>query len=200
MAKTKLEILAKTISPLVEISTQDLKDSLHYWRFAKFSPKEAFNHRGSIYTHFGIVINGSFRIYAENLDKNIDHTLFFIREGDFFVSFRDLNAPTAYTFDIKALGASEILYISHDNLEVLYQRSAAWAKFGRIIESKSKDMFIAKLLFYKILSAKERYLQLEKSCPDILQWIKQKDIASFIGVTQSTLSKILKKLGGGRRG
>ncbi len=83
-----------------------------------------------------------------------------------------------------------MILLNHKGLNSLYNDSFYWNKFGRII---SEQIFInskrrtEQLLF---LSPKERYLLLLKEYPDFFQKYSLKHIASYLGITPQSLSRI----------
>lgn len=100
--------------------------------------------------------------------------------------------PTALT--IQAIEKVEAVFLDHTGLNSLYDTSFYWNKFGRII---SEQIFLnskrrtEQMLF---LSPKERYLLLLKDHPDYFQKYSLKHIASYLGITPQSLSRIRNQL------
>jgi len=61
---------------------------------------------------------------------------------------------------------------------------------GEVIMAKQQELF----LNYKIASPEDRYLHLTKNRPDLLQRVPQYQIASYLGLTPQSLSRIRKRL------
>ena len=86
----------------------------------------------------------------------------------------------------------EFLYISKSDLEKLYSTDCKWQTFGRkLMESfliEKEERIIDQLS----LTAQEKYQNLIKNQPNIIQNVPVKDIASFIGIQPQSLSRIRK--------
>ena len=95
---------------------------------------------------------------------------------------------------IETLEKCEVFVLSHDSLELLYQVFPKMNEFIRkAIEQRFvilHDLFIS----YLLNSPEERYLMLQKERPELLQRIPQNQIASFLGITRVSLSRIRNRL------
>ena len=61
---------------------------------------------------------------------------------------------------------------------------------GEVIMSKQQELFFS----YKLASPEDRYLHLTETRPDLLQRVPQYQIASYLGLTPQSLSRIKKRL------
>jgi hypothetical protein len=86
------------------------------------------------------------------------------------------------------------LRITKNNFDILCQKSQKWADFSRIIYEKSVIYNEQRTRDIINLSAEERYLNLLKYNPDIIQNVPLQYIASFIGIKPESLSRIRRKL------
>ena len=95
---------------------------------------------------------------------------------------------------IETLEDTEFLALSYESQEKLYKIFPKMNEFIRkAIEQRFvllHDLFIS----YLLNSPEERYLMLIKERPDLLQRIPQHQIASFLGVTRVSLSRIRNRL------
>lgn len=97
---------------------------------------------------------------------------------------------------VEGLEDCELYFIYHEDLIRLYQEIQKFQQFGRLLMEHS---FIRlKVYFHSLLheTAQERYLKLIETQPNIFQRIPLKYIASYIGITDSSLSRIRKKIAG----
>jgi len=115
-------------------------------------------------------------------------------ENDFFgdyMSFLTQQPTSLYTLAIEPV---ELLSISFSDLNALYKSSEIGLKIGRIA---SESLFIdkqAQQIDLLTLTAEERYLKLLKRQPHIVQRTPQKHIASYLGITPESFSRIRKKI------
>lgn len=132
---------------------------------------------------------GSFRMF--HIRANGDQTNIMLNSEHEFVSdLHSLIAQLPSNINIQAIEKSEITLIAKDDLNSLYETSLYWNKLGRKL---TEHVFVeAKLrledLLYK--TPEERYRDLLNNYPHFLNRYSLTDIASFIGVTPQSLSRI----------
>jgi CRP-like cAMP-binding protein len=86
----------------------------------------------------------------------------------------------------------EFLELPFDQLQQLYQQSIYIERIGRrMAEEEFIEEFSMRRMFLK-LDALQRYEYLENKHPEILQRFQLKDVATFLGVTPETLSRLRK--------
>lgn len=93
----------------------------------------------------------------------------------------------------KAVEESEIIEIDYPKLEELCTRHHIFDTIGR---KMAERIFVQEYFNKKLLlncTAKERYEYFEKEQPEIFQHFALKDISSFIGITDVSLSRIRKE-------
>ena len=70
-------------------------------------------------------------------------------------------------------------------------------EFQMLFSKLFKDAFInseKRIKSLKDKSASERYIELQNSCPELEERVQQKYIASYIGITPSSLNRLKRKL------
>jgi CRP-like cAMP-binding protein len=91
---------------------------------------------------------------------------------------------------IEAIEPSELLAISFDHLQKIFDKHHDVERAGRLI---AIDAFIAmeqRIYSLQFHSAKKRYVDFCESNPNLLQRVPLGHLASYLGVTQVTLSRI----------
>ena len=89
---------------------------------------------------------------------------------------------------------SEIIYISYRDLTGLYETHPNWARFGRLLAEQFfsySQTRTEELLFF---SPEQRYTRLLDAHPNIIDRIPAYHIASFLGITNPSLSRIRKRI------
>jgi CRP-like cAMP-binding protein len=94
---------------------------------------------------------------------------------------------------VDALENSELLYISHTNFDNLTKQFPEWEKFylkllefGYLYQNKKIEELVT-------LSAGERFAILMKEQPSYIQRLSNKVLASYLDITQETLSRLKSK-------
>jgi CRP-like cAMP-binding protein len=134
------------------------------------------------------LINGCIRLFCEKDGEEL--STYFFTENMFAGSYDSFLARKPSKVAIETLEECEVLILTHESLESLYQVFPKMNEFIRkAIEQRFvllHDLFIS----YLLNSPEERYLSLIKDRPELLQRIPQHQIASFIGITPVSLSRI----------
>lgn len=86
----------------------------------------------------------------------------------------------------------EFLTLDVNQLENMYQQSKCIERIGRrMAEEEFIEEFSMRRMFLK-LDALQRYEFMEKEHPEILRRFQLKDVATFLGITPETLSRLRK--------
>ncbi len=91
---------------------------------------------------------------------------------------------------MQALTPCRLVSISYDVLQGLYARHACWLHWGRwVVEAQFLYKCRRETAFLRA-SAAERYAALHQDYPALEQQVAQYHIASYLGVTPETLSRL----------
>ena len=94
---------------------------------------------------------------------------------------------------IQAITDAKTLSINYDDLQALYDHSKGWERLGRTL---MENQFVREqklVISFVKHTAQMRYENLISNRPDLFQHVPLRIIASFIGVTPETLSRIRAK-------
>ena|ERR1035437_985140 len=135
------------------------------------------------------VIKGLLAHYI--IDNNgVEKTLLFVPEGRFSGSLQTTINMMPADENIIALENSFIVVCDIRALEKL---AAENLRIARMIYQNYKQIILDSATRIKFLIAhnpEERYLYFNKTFPNLEQRLKQKDLASFLGITVSSLSRL----------
>lgn len=135
---------------------------------------------------------GAAMAHLDGLDHKI--IFWFGMEGDLMLSYNSYINHTPGYEDIELLEDSKVYEINTTVLSALYNQHPELANWGRKLAEleliKTEKRFIARLF----KPAKERYEELCTQYPALIQRIQLGYIASYLGVTQVTLSRIRAKI------
>lgn len=114
-------------------------------------------------------------------------------EHIFFADDLSLLTGKPSPIEIVSLENSTVLRISKSNIEILKKTPVGSMLFlageeNSTVEKQSQQIEIM------TKSPEERYLNLIKNQPEIIQRINQKHIASYLGITTQSLSRIRKRI------
>lgn len=152
-----------------------------------------FLKEGEKSTELGFITQGVFRSYYIDKAGN-DVTKYFYAEGGMLFSYFAHLSHKESTYYIQALEDSEILAAKISDFEKAVEGNyELLLLYKKLIDAA----LIAKeehAISFKLLSNAERYEQFLTTYPGLEKRIKQCHLASFLGITPVTLSRIRKKL------
>jgi CRP-like cAMP-binding protein len=183
-----MENLVKTINEYIYLTENDM-DYTHTLFIKKvFKKNDSILLNGSICKEFLFVQKGVIVHFAHNGDT--DRVIYFNAENEFLCDYESFlgNKPSKKSF--KALEDSVIYSISKDNLALFYKNIKQGERFGRLLMELVFTDTISHIITSFTESAEERYQGFLKKFSHIQQRVPQYYIASFIGVTPQSLSRI----------
>lgn len=96
--------------------------------------------------------------------------------------------------NIDALEDSELLLMNNESLGGLFTAGAAWERYYRNMLEKENQASLTRISDLIGAPAEERYTRFLQMYPDLFNRIPLHQIASYLGVTPQTLSRIRKEL------
>ena len=143
------------------------------------------------YTYY--VNSGILRSFNIN-DNIIEHVLHFACEGWWIGDMYSYVSGKPGNLFIEVLEDAEVVAISKENQQQLYQEIPKLERFFRILAENSLVAHQERLMDNLSLTAEERFEKLCKKYPTLLQKVAQKHLASYIGVTPEFFSKMKSRL------
>lgn len=126
------------------------------------------------------------------MDNGIEKTTHFYVAPKVFTVMHSALTGSPSDLSIICEEDCEFLTLDIEQLEYLYQQSIYIERVGRrMAEEEFIQEFSMRRMFLK-LDALQRYEYIEKKHPEILRRFQQKDVATFLGVTPETLSRLRK--------
>lgn len=171
------------------LSPKDIFQLVPIFKFKRISKGEHLVKEGD-YNYNGYrVLKGLLAHYI--IDKNgSEKTLLFVPENRFSGSLQTTLNNKPADENIIALEDSLLLACDTRKLEKL---AANNIRILKLLHKSHKEIITEAAIRIKFLiahSEEERYLNFKKTYPNLEQRVKQKDLASFLGITVSSLSRI----------
>ncbi|AOM79186.1 Crp/Fnr family transcriptional regulator [Pedobacter steynii] len=153
---------------------------------------ESLHETGKIARELFFIEEGLIRIFYHN-DSGKDITYGFYTEGDFVTVPESFYTQSASKYHMETLEEGLIYAISYTELNLLLHDFPEMQRF----ENKTLQSFLLKaserIVALQFLSAEERYDTLMETQPSIIRRAPLGTIASYLGITQETLSRIRNK-------
>jgi len=117
-------------------------------------------------------------------------TSWFMGQGDLMISVYSFYTQKPAAENIELLEDSELLSISWNQLQGIYADFPEYNYTGRKVTEKYYMLSEERTILLRTLSARERYERLLQLHPGITQKASLGQIASYLGMTQETLSRV----------
>lgn len=141
-----------------------------------------------IATDIYFIKKGIARAFCHEVDNEV--TFWFGMEGDIVLSYNSYISLKPGYENIELLENSELFVLKSATLQALYNEDIHIANWGRKFAEqeliKTEDRFISS----QSKNATTRYTELINTTPDILKRVQLGYIASYLGITQVSLSRI----------
>lgn len=160
----------------------------HLFKRQEIPAKTILLREGQVSKTGYFIEKGCIRIWFNNNGKDITFQFFFEGEGVSSVESFRTNQPSLFT--IESIEPSVIYSISKKNFDFILDQSP-------LIKQSVEEQTFQRLVFYQRLflsrikdNPQKRYEELIQQRPEILQRIPQHYIASYLGITPVSLSRI----------
>ncbi len=181
------------ISKIVELTSDEEQRLLARLETKQFKAKSIILYAGEVCKYSYFVNSGLLRSFTIN-DHIVEHVLSFACEGWWIGDMYSLLSQKPGNLFIEVLEDSEVVLLSKENQEILYQEIPKLERFFRILTENSLVANQERLMDNLSLSAEERFEKFCKKYPTLIQKVPQKQIASYIGVTPEFFSKMKSRL------
>jgi CRP-like cAMP-binding protein len=183
--KEEINKLLKLPADLLEVFWTSLKPAAI--QKGNFFPTE-----GEYCRNIALVIKGALYSYYQKEENEIIEGFCF--EGCFLADYPSFINKTPAQKNFRAIENAQLLLISNDKLEKLYQQDPRFEKAGRLMAEFLFTQWELKLRETIFLTPTERYIKLLSDKKDVLQRVPQYQIASYLNITPQYLSQIRKNI------
>lgn len=185
----EIKVILDSIYELPEASRDNIIEAVDEVKYSKGYRLLSAN---KIERNIYFIKKGIVRAYTEFPDGDI--TFWFGREGDTIVSMNSyVNNQPGYE-SIELLEDCNLYKLNTAALNNLFLKDIHIANWGRRFAEQELLKTEGRLIARQISTASERYAELIKNNPELLQRVQLSYIASYLGITQVSLSRIRAKL------
>ena len=188
-----MEDLKTFLQSIAPLSDAEWEASRATFQSRVLQKGDFFVQHGQLCRQIAFIQYGTLRNYYLN-ERAEEVTACFCTERQFATSYKSFITQEASTLALEAIEETAIFTLEYEELQKMYARSAAWQTIGRTLAERE---YIVMERYASVLnneSAKEKYLRLMREQPSVIQKAKVEHIASYLGVTRRTLSRIRKEI------
>ena len=176
-----------------EMSLEEKSFIASKFKQVKFKKGDYLLSAGSLAHHYWYVESGSLRAYALNQAGEEITTHFYFNE-DIVMDWTAFFLRQPMQESIQALSDCTCWELDFNSFQTLFHSIQNFREFGRATLVRSYTGLKQLHLDHITMNAKDRYLQLLKEKPSIIQNATLKHLASYLGITDTSLSRIRKEL------
>lgn len=181
------------INQKVNLSEEEQQEVKTFFAPKKLRKRQYLLQEGEPCKYLVFVEKGVLRSY--NVDsKGVEHIIHFAMEGWWMGDIYSFLSGDPSGYNIDAIEDAELLMITLEGFEQMMVKVPRMERYFRILFQNniiSKERRLISSISY---TAEEKYLRLVESSPELLQRIPLNLVASYLGITPETLSRIRKKL------
>ncbi len=157
----------------------------------KLRKGQYFLQKGEVCKYTAFIVRGAMRQYTVD-DKGVEHVVYLSTENWWVVDRESWVMLTPSNYYIDAWENTELLIITRADAINLTNQCPAFNELTRLLDERNKIATQRRITSYISSSAEERYADFVNFHPDFLQRFPQRIIASYLGMTKDTLSRVRK--------
>jgi CRP-like cAMP-binding protein len=154
---------------------------------------EFYQEAGKTPKQFAFLADGVFRVSYYN-NKGDEVTKYFLDENHFVVDLDSYDQSKPSPEYIQAVTDCTYITLSREAMKDLSMTISAWDEIMNKIISKALTEKVSKISMMMAEDATERYLNFFNRFPKLANRIPLSHLASYLGITQSSLSRIRKTI------
>ena len=160
--------------------------------FRNYKKGEVILKKGYVENFVSYVHKGMVGMFLEKEGEDICYGFAF--EQNYISAYDSFLQQSPSQMTLIALENTILASVSYEKLQVILNSSIEGQVFGRQI---AENLFLKaqqRIISFLTKSAEERYMEIENQRPEVIKKIKQKYIASYLGITPVSLSRIRNKM------
>ena len=165
----------------------------NYLTVKKIRKRQYLLQEGDVCKCVAFVETGAMRLYRVN-DDGSEHIVAFGLDGSFMTDLFSFLTDEPSTYNIDAIEDSELVLITRSASDELRKMSPKYQEFVLQATSEAYIQLERRISSTISLTLEERYTELTSNYPDIIQRLPQHMIASYMGLTPETLSRVRKRI------
>ena len=187
------DLLHQKLNSVITISEEEFQQFCTSFKPKKLRKKQYLLQSGDVNRYQAFVVKGLLRSYTVD-EKDNEHILQFASEGWWIADLSSYLTSEPSILNIDALEDAELLLLDKNAWEASMKSIPVLEHYFRIILQNHLVATQKRLLQSLSETAEEKYTRFLKTYPECLQRMPQHMIASYLGITRETLSRVRKGL------
>jgi CRP-like cAMP-binding protein len=181
------------MTPIITLLERELNKQNAETTYTQLKKGDKFVYSGQVSRHVALIQSGFLRTFHIN-EKGDELTTEFSQPGNFCASYYSFFTEQPAVEYIEAMTDCELHLVGYQQLQKLYRDNLEMNVLGRKLLEQAiieRDLRLKKVMH---LSAKEKYQWFVESYPEVYKVAKTQQLASFLGLSVESLSRVKKTL------
>lgn len=187
------EQLKKSIQKKITLSNDEFESLKSFFIPKKLRKRQYLLNAGDVCQYICFVEKGLLRSFSTDNNAN-EHVVQFALEGWWISDMGSFLSGDEAVYNIEALEDAELLLLSRRAMDDMLHQLPKMERYFRLLMQNNIVVLQRRIVGTLSLSAEEKYKRMMKLYPDILQRSPQQYVASFLGITPETLSRVRKQV------
>jgi CRP-like cAMP-binding protein len=190
---TILEILKAYVNRIMPLEERDWKAFSSLFREKQLRKGEYFSEAGNVAQQLSLLLKGIGRSYYQN-NEGVEYNKHFFVPIQLMGAYGSLLSGQPSQTSIQALTDCQLLVADFSSIVSLYENHPKIERLFRLLAEHLYAVKEKKEIEMAMMNAEERYFLFLKEFPELQNIIPQYQIASFLNITPTQLSRIRSKL------
>ena len=186
---TELENYLRTY---MNVADEDMESLVAYFHPDSLKKGEYFFRQGRVCDRLSFHRSGLLRVFAVHGDKEV--TQWISSKGSLMTDLNGLICDAPARFSAQALTHCEFYTIEKKDYLRLPELVSAWPALERVLIARCFDFMELRVFSLLSMTGEERYQYLQGQNPELFNQVPLKYLASMMGMTPESLSRIRKNL------
>lgn len=187
------DLILKNVAKHISLNEKEEKYFRSMLEPKSLKRKTLYLEAGKVCKSSAFVLDGAVKSYTVD-DEGKEHILSFATKEWWISDLYSLISEKPAILNIEAIADSEVLMLTRENQQTLFEQVPKFERFFRILVENSLVASQQRLIDNLSSTAEERYLRFIRKYPTIPSCVPQHNIASYLGITPEFLSKIRARL------
>ncbi|MFC3196508.1 Crp/Fnr family transcriptional regulator [Parapedobacter deserti] len=190
-----MRTLFRYINQYTTISEEDFQAIKRYFIQEKLKKKQCLLLEGEICKYVAFIVKGAMRQYYVD-EKGVEHVINLFVENWWAGDRESFVMATPSIYSVDAWEDCDVLLISRENVLKLRSQFTAFNELLLKLDERNAIATQRRLTYSISFSAELRYKSFVDNYPYFVARFPQHIIASYLGITKDTLSRVRKKIAG----
>jgi len=155
----------------------------------KLRRRQLLLHEGEVCRYKAFVVKGLLKTYRKK-DDGTEHIMKFAAENSWMIDAESFNNQTPSRYNIEAVEDTDVIVWPRENLHELFTAVPAFKLYSEQLITRTLEASQNRILMNISYTAEEKYQDFITSFPDIFRRIPLHMVASYLGVSRETLSRV----------